>query len=84
MVKPGTILNTGHVIEEITQTYIVAAKGGKKDYLYFSAGGILDKEPAEAINTAPTVSSVEVLPSQDAKPKSGGGIPNLRSGMFVE
>lgn len=84
MVKPGTILNTGHVIEEITQTYIVATKGGKKDYLYFSAGGILDKEPAETINAAPTVSSVEVLPAQPTKAKKVGGIPNLRAGMFVE
>lgn len=84
MVKPGTILNTGHVIEEITQTYIVAAKGGKKDYLYFSAGGILDKEPAETINAAPTVTSVKVIEEPTSKSKRGGGIPNLRAGMFVE
>jgi hypothetical protein len=81
MVKPGTILNTGHIIEEITQTYIVTDKGGIKDYLYFSAGGILDKEPSESINVAPVISSVENV----SKPATSlSKIPNLRSGMFVE
>ena len=81
MVKPGTVLNTGHIIEEITQTYIVTDKGGIKDYLYFSAGGILDKEPSESINVAPVISGVENV----SKPAVNlSKIPNLRSGMFVE
>lgn len=81
MVKPGTILNTGHIIEEITQTYIVTDKGGIKDYLYFSAGGILDKEPAETINVAPIVGEIE---ETTKKTPSLTRIPNLRAGMFVE
>lgn len=81
MVKPGTVLNTGHIIEEISQTYIVTDKGGIKDYLYFSAGGILDKEPSESINVAPVISNTESA----SKPAVNlSKIPNLRSGMFVE
>lgn len=77
MVKPGTILNTGHVIEEITQTYIVADKSGIKDYLYFSAGGILDKEPAKPLNGIPMEEEV-------VKSYTPSEIPGLRKGMFVE
>lgn len=45
LVQRGTTLKSGHVIEEITPTFIRADKGGEKDFIYFSAGGILDKEP---------------------------------------
>ena len=80
MVKPGTILNTGHVIEEITQTYITADKSGIKDYLYFSAGGILDKEPSEPLSSATSPES----DNQDSQPAVVSKIPSLREGMFVE
>ena len=80
MVKPGTILNTGHVIEEINQTYIAADKSGVKDYLYFSAGGILDKEPSEPLSPK----STPEVDSQDSKPATTSKIPSLREGMFVE
>ncbi len=43
-VKKGTTLQTGHVIEEITSTYVMAEKAGEKKYLYFAAGGVLPKE----------------------------------------
>jgi len=45
LVQKGTTLKSGHVIEEIAPTFIRADKGGEKDFIYFSAGGILDKEP---------------------------------------
>lgn len=80
MVKPGTILNTGHIIEDITQTYIVADKGGLKDYLYFSAGGILDKEPSKPLE-AMTKSEDD---AQADKPAVSSKVPSLREGMFVE
>lgn len=79
MVKPGTILNTGHVIEEITQTYITADRSGVKDYLYFSAGGILDKEPSKPIQ------SVAAEPEKAKETSSTPArIPSLREGMFAE
>ena len=79
MVKPGTILNTGHVIEEITQTYITADRSGVKDYLYFSAGGILDKEPSKPIQSV----AMEPEKAKEA-PSAPARIPSLREGMFAE
>lgn len=35
MVRNGTVLQTGHRIDEITQTYVRAEINGMKDYLYF-------------------------------------------------
>lgn len=35
MVRNGTVLQTGHRIDEITQTYVRAEINGWKDYLYF-------------------------------------------------
>lgn len=43
-VKKGTALQSGHVVSEITSTYVAADKNFKKDYIYFSAGGILPEE----------------------------------------
>lgn len=43
-VKKGTALQTGHIISEIMPSYVAAEKGYKKDYIYFSAGGILPEE----------------------------------------
>ena len=45
LVQKGTVLKSGHIIEEIAPTFIRADRGGLKDFIYFSAGGILDKEP---------------------------------------
>ena len=47
-VKKGTTLQSGHVIDEITTTYVRAEKAGAKDYLYFAAGGILPLEPQKS------------------------------------
>ncbi len=43
-VKKGTALQSGHIIDKITTTYVMADKNGDKQYLYFSAGGILPTE----------------------------------------
>jgi len=43
-VKKGTTLQSGHVVSEITSTYVAAEKNFNKDYIYFSAGGILPEE----------------------------------------
>ena len=45
MVKKGTKLKSGDVVEEIAPTYLKADRNGEKSYLYFAAGGILDTEP---------------------------------------
>ena len=45
-VKKGTTLQSGHVVSKITTTFVMAEKNGDKQYLYFSAGGILPTEVA--------------------------------------
>ena len=45
-VKKGTSLQSGHIITEITTTYVKAENGTDKHYLYFAAGGILPTETA--------------------------------------
>lgn len=86
MVRNGTVLQTGHRIDEITQTYVRAEINGMKDYLYFAAGGILEKEPVK--------SDIQgKKPKTTAKPNANAelrnttmvnkGVPSLGSGMFV-
>ena len=87
MVKVGTTLRNGYTIDEITQTFLSAVKDDDKDYLYFSAGGILDREP-----TKPAVTIKETTKSDNAgstkERRSGGvattkGIPSLGRGMII-
>ena len=86
LVKKGTALQTGHLVDEITQTYLQAVKNGVKDYLYFSAGGILEREP-EKSDIKPKDSGAEENKGP-AKPGDGimtnNGIPSLGDGMFVK
>lgn len=84
MVKVGTVLQTGHIIDEINTTYIRADKEGNKEYLYFSAGGILDKEPIHNEELKVKVSD----PNEDSQSSSGGivssqGIPGVASEMTI-
>ena len=88
LVQKGTVLQTGHKVDEITQTYITAVKDGKKEYLYFAAGGILDREPkAVSATLAAGVTPLPKNKSKDLEPlpalSTSQGLPSLRSGMFV-
>ncbi|MGN0914414.1 MAG: hypothetical protein ACI4OW_05930 [Alphaproteobacteria bacterium] len=84
LVRKGTSLQTGHVIDEITQTYVRAEKDGMKDYLYFAAGGILEKEPIQ-----PVVKKDKDKDKKSSTNEEGSnvqvsdGIPSLGRGMFV-
>ena len=87
LVQKGTVLQTGHTVDEISQTYLTASKDGKKEYLYFAAGGILDREP-KSVNPN-FKSGVTPLPKKSGKTEAlpalsaNQGLPSLRSGMFV-
>ena len=48
-VKRGTVLQSGHIIKEITATYVMAERLGQNDYLYFAAGGVLPSETTDFI-----------------------------------
>ena len=82
-VKNGTALQSGHIVSEITSTYVCAEKDGIKDYLYFAAGGILPLEqPKSSIQPA--------LPQGDAaqpeaKPSfaTSIGVPGLGKSMIA-
>lgn len=82
MARVGTALQTGHVIDEITPTYIRADKDGNKDYLYFSAGGILDKEPISNEELKVKVSEQPVAPPT-RNVMTSQGIPGLASEMTI-
>lgn len=83
MVRKGTALQTGHVVDEITQTYIRAEKDGIKDYVYFSAGGILEKEPINIKPKTKTDKDAKEKPEEGSTLQSSAGVPSLGRGMFV-
>ena len=83
LVQKGTVLQTGHKVDEITQTYITAVKDGKKEYLYFAAGGILDREPkAVSATLAAGVTPLPKNKSKDLEPlpalSTSQGLPIFR------
>ena len=84
LVKVGTALQSGHVVDEITPTYVRADKDGNKSYLYFSAGGILDKEPEQnedlKIKVTPNSAPAEKKP---APAVLSNGIPGMASEMVI-
>jgi len=92
MAKVGTTLRNGFTIDEITQTYLSAVKDNAKDVLYFSAGGILDREP---IPSDITIKQPYDPDNPNAGGNNGGnpsrgrqinatqGIPSLGQGMFI-
>ena len=88
MVREGTILQSGHQIDEITQTYVRADINGIKDYLYFAAGGILEKEPSKSdISGKSQDNKDKNKDNPDAKLRDttmvNKGVPSLGSSMFV-
>lgn len=86
LVQKGTALKTGHVIEEIAPTFIRADRGGVKDFIYFTAGGILDKEPTSdlKLRTIPT-NDVPAASGKDDKKKAPGYLTDsFLNGMFVD
>lgn len=83
LVRKGTALQTGHVVDEITQTYIRAEKDGIKDYIYFSAGGILEKEPLNTKVAPKKDKDAKEKPEEASTLQTSAGVPSLGRGMFV-
>lgn len=84
MVRNGTILQTGHRIDEITRTHVRAEINGMKDYLYFAAGGILEKEPVKPENTDKKTADKQKANNELSDTTMvNKGVPSLGSGMFV-
>ncbi len=92
MVKVGTTLRNGFTIDDISQTYVSAVKDGEKDFLYFSAGGILDHEPIPSDITIKGTPDAKAsggtgnegsAPSRGRRVNTTQGIPSLGQGMFI-
>lgn len=87
MVREGTTLQTGHKIDEITKTHVRAEINGIKDYLYFAAGGILDKEPEKSDLSGKKNNPNPARRGANSEVKEttmiNRGVPSLGSSMFV-
>lgn len=93
MAKVGTTLRNGYTIDEITQTFLSGVKDNEKDYLYFSAGGILDREPVKSDITLKDTGSDTANGGNDNSGRSSrrrgsiattSGIPSLGRGMIIK
>ena len=89
LVKEGTVLQSGHVVDEISETYVRGDIDGVKDYLYFAAGGILQNEP-ESSNVLNSLAENKDTQDGGTKAKTPGGnliqssLPSLGNSMFVK
>lgn len=85
--KTGTILNTGHMIEEITPNYVQFDRNGLKDFLY-TATSALSNEPNkfsegdEKAQTSTRQANAPVRPR--AALISDDSLPSVGNSMFVK
>lgn len=88
LAQVGTTLQSGHIVDEISNTYIRVDKAGKKEYIYFAAGGILDKEPLRSTSAKAVVEeesakeSAPVLPTRQIS--ASRGLPGIAKDMVVQ
>jgi hypothetical protein len=88
LARKGTVLHTGHSIEDITQNYIQFDRNGLKDYLYTS-NSAMTTEPDKMDGTATTDKTQQQPPAAKPAPSVSGissdkGIPSLGTGMFIK
>ena len=88
LARKGTILHTGHSIEDITQNYIQFDRNGLKDYLYTS-NSAMTTEPDKMDGTATTDKTQQQPLAPKPAPSAPGlssdkGIPSLGTGMFIK
>ncbi|MBR2299780.1 MAG: hypothetical protein IJ870_04315 [Alphaproteobacteria bacterium] len=82
--KTGTVLQTGHMVEEITPTYVQFDRNGLKDFLYTSTAA-LTAEPANVMTK-----DVPAAPAQQGpvRPRANligdEQLPSLSDSMFVK
>lgn len=84
--RKGTVLQTGHTVEEITQEYIKFNHLGIRSYLYTNASIEPQKiEGSEDLDVAPVAAPVVATAPKKASSSMGErGVPSLGSGMFVK
>jgi len=80
--KAGTVLNTGHMIEEITPNYVQFDRNGLKDFLY-TAASALTMEPKK-MSDEDTATPVATPVRSRAALISDDGLPSVSNSMFVK
>ena len=88
LARRGTVLQTGHAIEDITTRYIQFDRNGLKDYLYTS-GSAMTMEPDNMEGTSTTGNTKKairpvVTKKEPSELASSKGVPSLGTGMFVK
>lgn len=88
--RKGTVLHTGHVVEEISPSYIRFNNQGIRDYLYTN-GSIepermegVDEENIVHVSTSKTKDTKKPAPSTSSGMGGMKSLPSLGSGMFVK
>ncbi len=70
LAQVGTVLQTGHVVEEITDTYLKANKNNKSEFIYFTSGGsIMRKEPIKKETEAAKEKAAAKVEEKKEEPK---------------
>ena len=89
LTRVGTMLQTGQKVDEISATHVRVDRNGAKEYLYFSAGGVIDKEPLNGAIKAIEKAAEEKSKAKEEqeKPKksvvSSRGIPGVSKDMML-
>lgn len=88
VVKNGSMLHTGHMVDNITERYVQFDRNGLKDYLYTSGGAITSEpekmEGTASVSTAQPKPAIIIKPSKGTAPNAESSLPSLGSGMFVK
>ena len=83
--KTGTVLNTGHMIEEITPNYVQFDRNGLKDFLY-TATSALSSEPNKFSDDSSSADTRSA--GAPVKPRasliSDDSLPSVGNSMFVK
>ncbi len=82
LVRTGTVLQTGHSVEEITPSYIKFNKKGSRQFLY--SGSSIEPEKFEGENVVTEKSKKQVVEAPAPKTVGDSSAPTLGSGMFVK
>ena len=82
--KTGTVLNTGHMIEEITPNYVQFDRNGLKDFLY-TATSALSSEPNKFSDDSSATDDRSAAPVRPrASLISDDSLPSVGNSMFVK
>lgn len=81
--KTGTVLQTGHIIEEITPSYVQFDRNGLKDFLYTTSSA-LSTEPEKMGKDASANASQKQGQAPRANLISEQSVPSVADSMFVK